>query len=696
MLDYIKDLYINEKYTVSVKNFNTVQSIFIIGLTLMTGVIYYCIESHFYTYLTIVLIFTYVAGLIDVNRTGRLRRCAIIMSLVTNLIYFPVCFTGFTNLLSVVPMYFLLGLLYTGLLVEGRLGTILSFVETFFMAIMVAIYSPLLDKTAPGQETFIDIIAVEIGIFVVGLLCCMAVKYRAVQYDEEHNQVENMYLKVIDAYNEKDIFLANTSHEIRTPLNAIVGTVNMLLYEDLNTSVKDNVYNILNSCNALLSITDELMDLSNTENKTIDISPRRYDLKEMITEIINMISVRLMDSEIEFFVDIDKDIPRYLFGDNTKIRQLFINILNNAVKYTKQGKINFRVKGEYKDKGHINIIVDVEDTGIGIKEENIANLFSYYDRNEDYERRNIEGHGIGLNLCKEILDKMGGNISVKSEYHVGSTFTFSFPQQIDSFEGIVKIKNPDDFNILIFERNEELAYNARRLLSYLGTKATIAANRMEFETCILSKQYNYIFIAAERYTENKRFLERKIVDEKIVILSDISHSIQVTNNATILTRPIYIINSAMALMNESSSYVREMFTKDGFTLPGTNIMVVDDNLTNLEVASGILRRYNANIYTALSGQECLNILETQDVDIIFLDYMMPDMNGVDTLLNIRNMNNPKLKTVPVIALTANVVNGAREMFLETGFDEYIAKPIDIKKLEKIIKEKLPRKNIQYN
>lgn len=694
MIESIKKYFLNENRTVEMTNFITVQGIFITGLILMTGVIYYCIENPFYTYLTIIFAFILIVGLVDVLRTGRVQLNAIIVSLLLTLFYFPICFIGFNRLMTVVPMYFILGLVYTGLLVKGKIGIILSLAESVFMSFILIFFSPKMPSTIPGQENIIEIMAIIVAILVVGFLCMLAVRFRAIQYNNEHEKVENIHLKVIEAYNEKDIFLANTSHEIRTPLNAIVGTVNLLFDEDLSPNVKDNVYNILNSCNALLSITDELMDLSNTEKKTMELTVRKYDLKEMLTDIINMISVRLIETEIQFFVELDKDIPRYLYGDSVKIRQLFINILNNAVKYTKTGSITLRVKGEFKDKGHIEIFAEVEDTGIGIKEDKIESLFSFYNRDEDAEKSEIEGNGIGLNLCKEIIEKMGGHIHVESIYHEGSTFSFDFVQQIESFEPIVVLKNEDIYNVLIFERNEELSLIQKNIFNYLGIKSTIAANQMEFETYILSEKFNYIFIGAERYIENKRLIDRKLKDEKLVVISDISQSVNVSRNSYMLFRPVYIVNAVMALKNESNNYVREIITRNEFTMPNTRILVVDDNLTNLEVASGILRRYNSEIYTALSGAECLSMLKTQDVDIIFLDYMMPEMNGIDTLYAIREMNK-SFKTIPVIALTANVVNGAREMFLEAGFDDYIAKPIDINKLEKILKQKLPKSQIVY-
>ena len=694
MMDKIKSFFQYNNYSQAVKNMAVIHIIFIIGLTLMTGIIYYCIPYPYYTYLTVILILAFLVATFDAIRSGKVRRVAIIMSIVFNAIYLPICFVGLKKLICVIPIYFMLGLLYTGILVAGKKGVILSVLEISYMSCVIFFYSNDSRFIKPGEESTIEMFAIIVALVIVGILSTIAIRYKVLQYSEEKEKLEYMHLNVIDAYNKKDIFLANASHEIRTPLNAIVGTVNLLLDEDLSQRVREEIYSILNSCNALMSITDELMDLSNTENKGLEIKARRYDFSELLSVIINMMAVRLMETDINFYVDIENDIPRYLYGDSQRIRQLFINILNNAVKYTKQGHITLRVRSEVKDKSHVIIFAEIEDTGIGIKTENLPKLFEIYKRDDDdEEKRTIEGNGIGLNLCREILDKIQGSISVKSEYHVGSTFFFNYSQQIDSFEKIVTLTNPDKYKIVIFERNENLSKIVHDNLKKLGIRADVALNRMEFETYILSGKYNYIFIASEKYSENKRFIERKIKDERLVILADISQSVTFANNGYILTRPLYAVNITMALLNESNSYSREVIRKGGFICPNTKIMVVDDNLTNLEVASGILSKYEAEIFTALSGAECLNMLRNIEVDIIFLDYMMPEMNGIDTLYAIRNMDNEKLKTIPIIALTANVTNGAREMFLESGFDEYVSKPIDINKIEMLLKRVLPREQI---
>ncbi|MDO4188600.1 MAG: ATP-binding protein [Lachnospiraceae bacterium] len=696
MRNILKTLFVSEEYSYEVQNFNLVQMIYFIGLLLLSGVIYICIPNPIYLYYTILMSFILLVSLIDVNRTGEIKKCAIIVSAVTNFLYLPICFYGFGKLICCVPLYFVLGILYTSVLLNGKTGVTLALIETAYMYLIILHIGKNLPDIYTTPLTIIDYIAIIIGILVVGALSVLVIKTRVRQYDNEYNNMQNTHLKVIDAYNSKDIFFANTSHEIRTPLNAIVGTVNLLLDEELDEQVKDNVYNILNSCNALLSITDELMQLSNADTNDMGLIESEYNFADMLLDIINMMSVRLMESGVRLFVEIDNSVPKIMRGDGGKVRQLFINILNNAVKYTKEGRIIFRIRSEYLDDENIKIYSEVEDTGIGIKEESIDTLFSDYKRDdEDIEKRNIEGTGLGLSLCKELVEKMKGSISVTSKYHVGSTFYFDIVQKtVENSFNIANIKDNSNTATIIYENDKESAEAIKKVLSSLSIKSVIVTDRMEFETSVLSKGFYYVFISAERYLENQRFIDRKLENHRTVIISDISHNIQLNKNCYLITRPIHIINAAMAFNNENSAYSREIIQKGGFTCPNTTILVVDDNLTNLEVASGLLKKYDATIVTAISGNECINTIENMHVDIIFLDYMMPEMNGIDTINAVRALDLENAKTVPVVALTANVVSGAKEMFLEAGFCEYISKPIEVDKLEKTLKTFLPREQLR--
>ncbi len=677
---------------------NVTHTICVLGMIFVCCIVSFFFENPNAVYLSFGICVFFLLTMAEANRTGKIKRSIIIMSIVFNFVYMPSIFFMFGRNISVIPVYFLFGLMYSVILLDAKTAVVLGGIETvFYTAILV--YANLINlPTGLSDPTPSDIrlsyIAAIISLVIVGVCAGATIRFRFRFYMKSREQAEQLKTEAMDAYVAKDMFLINMSHEIRTPMNAIVGTVDLLLDQEVNEHVSDSVYNILNSCNALLSITDELMDLSKSENGEIELYSSTYDLSDLLMEVINMMTVRLTESNLDFFVDINRNIPRFLYGDAAKLRQLFVNILNNAVKFTESGKIELRV--DYRRVGNdvIELIVDVEDTGIGIKKENIPSLFVRSDNEPVSEdSATIDGSGLGLAICAEIIKEMNGEISVKSEYHSGSIFTFKIPQRFTSMDTLAYIPDSRNLRILIFEKDIRYAEHVKKILDSFDITSDFARNRGDIERLMNVNRYSHVFISNERYDECESILNKRLVEENIVAFLDIDDNVHISKASTVLTRPIHTLNIASLLRNETNTYVREVNRKGGFECPHATILVVDDNYTNLNVASAILTKYKANVLTALSGKDCLRILNDQDVDMVFLDYMMPEMNGIDTLENIRKIPGSRYVAMPVIALTANVVSGAREMFLEAGFDDFLAKPISIDKMEKVLRKYLRRELI---
>ena len=633
------------------------------------------------------------------NTTHKYELHAIIMSCVLNFIFFPTIYFEYGKIYFCIPVYFIIGLMYNVFLLERKTAIMLTAIDIAgYVSVLFAgeLYRSISNDMA--SESGKDYMAVFVGICIISLCGGIAVRFRMHLHNVEEANLEKLHREAMDAYVNMDIFLVNMSHEIRTPMNAIIGTIGLLLDQDVNDHVKECVYNILNSSNALLSLTDEVMDLSKSGSQDIVLINSRFDLAKLLMEIINMTSVRLMDSRVKFFVEIDGRLPQFAFGDGPRLRQVFINILNNAVKYTKEGRIILRVSGNAIDDNELMLKVEVEDTGVGIKSENIPHLFELYKRIDLTEDglNAVEGTGLGLAICKEIIDKMSGEITVRSSYHVGSSFGFNVPVQEDSNERIVALTNPGIYSVLIYVDDDDECVALKRIFNELSVYSEVVSDKRSFETAVINNSYTHIFITAKHYYGDMRFLEHELTDEHLVIIASLNESISVNKIGFVMTRPIHIIGVAAVLMNKDSSYSREVVKKGDFTCPDATILVVDDNLTNLNVAGGILRKYGATVLTALSGRECLDILEKEHVDIVYLDYMMPEMNGIDTLESIRRLNGGEFSDLPVVSLTANVINGAREMFMEAGFSDFISKPIDIERIEKSLKTLLPSHLIIYN
>lgn len=371
----------------------------------------------------------------------------------------------------------------------------------------------------------------------------------------------------------KTNFLARMSHEIRTPMNAIIGMNDMILNENINEDVRKYAINIKNSANVMMSILSDVLDFSKIENGKMEIINVKYKLFNLLRDVIGITNVTANNKRLKFVYEIGKDIPSGYIGDEVRIRQVMLNILNNAVKYTDSGQVTLRFNVESNDFDAC-FVIEVEDTGIGIKEEELGKIFDTFQRLDSEKTRKIEGFGLGLAITKQLLDLMNGSIEIKSEYGKGSTFIARIPQTIVD-------RTPMD---IITEEN-------------------IVKN---------SSQKNII----EGKYEGKR------------------------------------------------------------------ILAVDDNEVNLQVVAGLLKASNVKVDGVLSGEKCLTAMARYKYDLVLMDHRMPGMDGVETLKYIRG--NEINRNIPVIALTANAVEGAREDFLAEGFDDYISKPISAKKFYAIL------------
>ncbi|MDD6573152.1 MAG: ATP-binding protein [Thermoflexaceae bacterium] len=400
---------------------------------------------------------------------------------------------------------------------------------------------------------------------------------------------KNMLQELVRANEAKSQFLANMSHEIRTPINGILGMDSMLLKECKDENLREYAKNIQSAGQSLLSIINDILDISKIESGKLEIIPIKYQLFSILNDCYNLTKVKMENKPVEFVIQINENLPSWLYGDEVRIRQIINNFLSNAVKYTKEGKVTFCLDYEEVSKEQIVLVISVSDTGIGIKEEDLGKLFESFTRIEEKRNRNIEGTGLGLNLTKSLVDLMGGEIFVDSTYGKGSCFTARIPQKI------VDAKPMGDFS--------------KRYQQYLRTS-----------------------------------------DDNTL----------------------------------------------SFLAPETKILIVDDVEMNLKVVEGLLKETKIQIDTAVSGRECLAFVKLKQYDMIFLDHMMPEMDGIETLQNMKALTDNLNKDTPVIMLTANAIVGAKEEYMKAGFTDYLTKPIQETALLEMLLKYLPGELICRN
>ena len=496
-----------------------------------------------------------------------------------------------------------------------------------------------------------------------------------------------------EASRSKSNFLAKMSHEIRTPMNAIIGMAELALREDEVSAAHKHVLTVKQAGVHLLSIINDILDFSKIEMGKLEIIRGDYSFSSLINDVISIIRMRVIDSQVRFAVNIDSMIPDALNGDETRIRQILLNILNNAVKYTEKGFVTFTVTLSNIDEENIVLIMEVMDSGKGIKKEDISKLFGEYIQIDADKNRGIEGVGLGLAITWNIVKAMDGDIHAYSEYGVGSTFTVTLPQKIRSHAVMASVENPENKNVLIYERRELYANSIVSTIDNLGVKCILVSSDSDFRKELENSEFSFIFISFKLLENNKDTIIKLAENTKVVVLSEFGEAIP-DKKLRVLAMPVYSTTIANVLngLSDSFSYNENHENVIRFIAPTAKVLIVDDINTNLKVAEGLMLPYKMNLDLCNSGKEAIEALESKDYDLVFMDHKMPDMDGVETTQRIRLLGEEDeyYKKLPIIILTANAVSGAREMFLSSGFNDFLSKPIDTLKLKTILEKWIPK------
>jgi len=494
------------------------------------------------------------------------------------------------------------------------------------------------------------------------------------------------------ASNAKSEFLAKMSHEIRTPMNAIIGMAELALRDNMDNSAYDHVMTIKQASTNLLSIINDILDFSKIESGKLEIVPSNYQFSSMMHDVISIIRMRVVDSNLQFVTNIDCNIPNYLFGDETRIRQILLNILSNAVKYTKKGFVSFSVSGKKIDDA-VLLTIDVTDSGKGIKPEDLHKLFGEFVQVDMASNKGIEGTGLGLAITKNLVKMMHGDINVQSEYRKGSTFTVMLPQKIQSMEPLAVVANPKEKGVLIYEQNEIYASSIVSTVKNLGVACERAENDEDLRKKLQNKNYPFVFVSYALLENAKNIIHELSHKTQIVVLTEFGNAVT-DRSLSVLPMPVHSISVANMLngVSDHFSYNTSESTITRFIAPKARVLIVDDINTNLKVAQGLMLPYKMHIDLRLSGMESIEAIKANHYDLVFMDHMMPEMDGIEATKRIRKMGaeNPHYAELPIIALTANAIAGTKEMFLSNGFNDFLSKPIDMVKLNEILSKWLPK------
>lgn len=538
--------------------------------------------------LLIVLFVTIVTALIITIKFNNMNGATVIVGLVLCIFVFPVTFFINGGVYGGASIWLAINIIYAFLIFSGKKLVFFALLNcTVDVALyVIAYYYPDMVVPLSGKGTiFADSL---FSLLVVGFAIGAMIRFQIYAYEQQRKIVDSQRKALEESAESKDRLFASMSHELRTPINSIIGLNELILRQSSDETISEYAEDIKNAGKMLLNLVNDIIDLSQMELKKMEIIENEYNTIGVIKEIIGITSIRVEQKNLNFFLNVDEKIPQILYGDKKRIEQILINLIINAIKYTDEGSVSLDIQCEMIDEENVNMIISVMDTGIGIRKEDLENLYDAFKRVDVNMHENVQGSGLGLTITKNLVDLMNGEITVDSIYSKGSTFTVKILQ---------KIVNPEP----------------------------------------VGKQED--------------FLKQK--------------------------------------NTSSDEYV------SAFEAPEARVLIVDDNVMNLKVTSALLAATKVRIDAVSNGEECLRKTKKHFYHIILLDHLMPGMDGVETLHNIRRQENGLCRESVIIALTANSRSGIENFYLNEGFNDYLEKPLTGKVLEEFVRAYLPEDIIEY-
>ncbi|GHU39524.1 hypothetical protein FACS1894190_04590 [Spirochaetia bacterium] len=517
-------------------------------------------------------------------------------------------------------------------------------------------------------------------------------------------RIDAARLRAYEENRAKSSFLARMSHEIRTPMNAIIGMGELALRADPPPMVAEYITGIKQAGDNLLNLINDILDFSKIEAGSLEINTAPFRLSSLLSDVINVSRVRVGEKALLFTVNVDANIPEQLTGDQTRIRQILLNLISNAAKYTQEGFVSLNVSAYHpasENPERLILSMEITDSGIGIKEEDLPNLFGNFVRLDMEKNRNVEGTGLGLAITRRLCRAMDGDITVQSEYGAGSVFTARIPLGWTSGSPVAAVENPESKQVLLYDHRPRLAASLSRTFENLGVPFTLAADGQEFLRLLKSGapcgDWSFAFVSSQGEqaalcAEAAAIVREGKPNTALVLLAEQGE--KSFYNIPSLLIPAYAVPVANLLNDRDDGEKREK-AELRFTAPGARVLVVDDIATNLAVAEGLIEPYLIELTTCISGREAVELVKRHEYDLVFMDHMMPGMDGIEATAAIREWEKAQAEAgkrrpqIPIIALTANAITGMKEMFLEKGFDDYLSKPIEIAKLNKILEKWIP-------
>lgn len=533
-------------------------------------------------------------------------------------------------------------------------------------------------------------------VLVSGCLVNLVLKRRKserVYSDKKIEKLEETNRRVED-------FLANVSHELRTPINAVTGISTVMLQKEEEQEKREQLSSVQMAGKRLFGQIEDILDYTEIDTNKIRLSEENYTPSLVVSDLVSEYWEK-EEKQPELLFDYDTKIPLVLFSDERKIRKILKHLVDNAMKFTQEGGVYVRIFSLKKSYG-INLCIEVSDTGVGIAKDELERITERFYQTSTGRNRKVGGLGLGLSIVYGMVRVMNGFMRIESEEGRGTTVTVSIPQQVAEENPEKPLINNKNLCVACFLMTEKYKvpqvreyYN--KMIAHMVKQFDIllhrVTNRDELEQLLEVTPVTHLFVGEEEYRVNKNYLEMIDSKVRIVVVAGKNIILPQEKRIEIIRKPL-CTQSVLNILKEKESDLSKR-KKRKMICPGIKVLVVDDEPMNLTVAKGIFENYQMIVKTVISGKEAIAACEKERFDIIFLDHMMPEMDGIETLKQLRKMQKESGQEYIIVAFTANAVSGAKKMFMEEGFDEFVSKPIETMTLERVLCKVLPKSSITY-
>ena len=572
--------------------------------------------------------------------------------------------------------------------------------------VLELLYHGLVLHTISSQMGYRDIIRVGLGA-VMTLGGTALAQYWINRRNVQRKWYEHIYEELETAGKQNAFFLSNVSHELRTPINMVIGISEVALAKELSPDIRSDMSSIKLAGKRLSNQINNMLDYTEILEGTLTPAKKEYMITSVLNDVLTTIALQSNRQHLELVFDIDPNVPAVLIGDAEKISHVLKILVENSIKFTEEGGVNIRIKYRQENYG-ANLVIDIYDTGIGMTASQLSQMYDVFYQADTGSRRLVGGLGLGLPIARGLLNAMGGFIHFSSEEGQGLSAHIVIPQGVADERPCIVLNHPEQMCIACYFRPEKyvcdevrgyydgLIYN---LMHGLGIQGYQVHNFEALLKVQLSHKLSHVFIAQSEYDENPKYYEELANTLRIVVIAERDFTLSDESRLLVIHKPFSALSVANLLngeMGERGFAEDQAAGRKPFTCVGVRALAVDDEEMNLMVAKGVLGSYGIEVDTCLSGKEAIAQCGSVAYDIIFLDHMMPGFDGVETLKRIRELRNGMYQDLPVIALTANTVSGAREMFHNEGFTEFVPKPIERMVLERVLRKVLPKNCIQYS